>query len=102
MDLDRRKSLTGYYFTLFGNVISWKSSLQFVVALSTTEAEFMALTEATKEALCLQGLIGKFGVKQATVPVFSDSQSAIHLSKNQDVHERTKHIDIRLHFIRML
>ena len=52
-DLDKKRSLTRYCFTLFGNVISWKASLQSVVALSTTEAEFMALTEATKEALWL-------------------------------------------------
>ena len=50
-DLDKRRSLLGYCFTLFGNIVSWKSSLQSIVALSTIEAEFMALTEATKEAL---------------------------------------------------
>ena len=85
---------------LFGNVISWKASLQSVVALSTTEAEFMAITEATKEALWLQGLVGELGVKQEHVSVFSDNQSAIHLTRNQGFHERTKHIDVRLHFIR--
>ena len=101
--LDKRRSLIGYYFTLFGNVVSWKSSLQSMVALSTTEAEFMTLIEATKEALWLQGLIGEFGelgVNQVAIPIFSDSQSAIHLSKNQGFHDMTKHIDIRLHFIR--
>ena len=60
----------------------------------------MALTEATKEALRLQVLIEEFGVKQETIPICSDSQSAIHLTKNQGYHERTKHIDVRLHFIR--
>ena len=60
----------------------------------------MALTEATKEALWLQGLVEEFGMKQETVPIYSDSQSAIHLTKNQGYHERTKHIDNRLHFIR--
>ena len=99
-DLDRRRSLTGYCFTLFGNVVSWKASLQSVVALSTAEAEFMALTEATKEALWLQGLIKELGVVQETIPVYSYSQSAIHLTKNQGYHEKTKHINIRLHFIR--
>ena len=99
-DLDKRRSLTGYSFILFGNVISWKASLQSMVALSTTEVEFMALTEATKEALWLQGLIGEFGVKQDSVIILSDSQSVIHLTKNQGYHERTKHIDVRLHFIR--
>ena len=80
--LDKRRSLTGY-----GNVISWKSSLQYVVALSTTEAEFMALTEAIKEALWLLSLAKEFGVKQETVPIYSDSQSAIHFAKNQGFHE---------------
>ena len=99
-DLDKKRSLTSYCFTLFGNVISWKASLQSVVALSTTEAEFMALTEATKEALWLQGLVGELGVKQGTVKILSDSQSAIHLTKNQGYHEQTKHIDVRLHSIK--
>ena len=61
-DLDKRRSLASYCVTLFGNVISWKASLQSIVALSTTEAEFMALTKATKEALWLKGLIEEFGV----------------------------------------
>ena len=52
-DLGKRISLIDYCFTLFGNVISWKALLQSVVALSTTKAEFMALTKATKEALWL-------------------------------------------------
>ena len=87
---------------LFGNMVSWKASLQTVVALSTTEVDFMAITEAAKEALWLQGLIGEFGVKQVTVSISSDSQSAIHLTKNQGYHEKSKHIDVRLHFIRDL
>ena len=70
------------------------------MALSITEAEFMALTEATKEALWLQGLVGEFGIEPQTVSIFSDNQSAIYLAKNQRYHERTKHIDVWLHFIR--
>ena len=81
-------------------MISWKASLQSVVPLSTTEVEFMTITEATKEALWLQGLVGEFGVKQEPILVFSDNQSAIHLIRNQGFHERTKHIDVWLHFIR--
>ena len=60
----------------------------------------MALTEATKEALSLQGLAEELRVNQAIVPIYSDSQSVIHLIKNQDFHEMTKHIDLRLHFMR--
>ena len=99
-DLNRRRSLTGYCFTLFGNVVSWRAPLQSAVALLTTEAEFMALTDVTKEALWLQGLVKELGMKQDTFPVNSDSQSAIHLTKNQGYHKRKKHIDVRLHFIR--
>ena len=50
-DLDKRRSITGYTFTVGGNVVSWKSGLQPVVALSTTEAEYIALTEVAKEAM---------------------------------------------------
>ncbi|KAF2286317.1 hypothetical protein GH714_013784 [Hevea brasiliensis] len=52
-DLDKRRSLTGYLFTLSGSAISWKATLQSIVALSTTEAEYMALAEAVKEILWL-------------------------------------------------
>ncbi|KAF2321135.1 hypothetical protein GH714_034372 [Hevea brasiliensis] len=54
-DLDKRKSLIGYLFTLSGSAISWKATLQAIVALSTIEAEYMALVEAVKEVLWLQG-----------------------------------------------
>ena len=50
-DLDRRSSLTGYTFTLSGSTISWKATLQSTITLSTTEAEYMAVTEAVKEAI---------------------------------------------------
>ncbi|KAG7633109.1 Reverse transcriptase RNA-dependent DNA polymerase [Arabidopsis suecica] len=83
-----------------GNTISWKSKLLKVVALSTTEAEYMALTEAVKEALWLKGLANELGFPQRYVEVHCDSQSAIALAKNSVHHENTKHIDIRLHFIR--
>ena len=99
-DLDKRRSTTGYVFTLAKAPVSWKSTLQSTVALSTTEAEYMAITEAIKEAIWLQGLLDDLGVGQKQVTVFCDSQSAIHLAKNQVYHARTKHIDVRYHFVR--
>ncbi|KAH9806493.1 hypothetical protein KPL71_002780 [Citrus sinensis] len=99
-DLDRRKSTSGYMFVLNSYLISWKSSLQTVVALSSTEAEFIATTEAVKEATWLKGLLNELWLNQKTVQVFCDNQSAIHLVKNQMYHERTKHIDVKLQFIR--
>ena len=98
--LDTRKSLTGYIFTAFGTAISWKANLQKVVALSTTEAEYIALTEAIKEALWLKGIARELKLQEQIITVHCDNQSAIHLSKNQVYHERTKHVDIKLHFIR--
>ena len=99
-DLDKRRSLTGYIFTLSGSAISWKATLQSTIALSTTEAEYMAATEAVKEAIWLRGLVGSLGLKQEITVVHCDSQSAIYLTKNQMYHERTKHIDVRYHFLR--
>lgn len=99
-DLDKRRSTTGYVFTLAKGPVSWRSTLQSTVALSTTEAEYMAVTEAFKEAIWLHGLIEDLGIVQEHVDVHCDSQSAICLAKNQVHHSRTKHIDVRFHFVR--
>ncbi|WCJ18000.1 Transposon Ty1-LR1 Gag-Pol polyprotein [Euphorbia peplus] len=101
-DLDNRRSTTGYVFTLGGGPICWRSTLQSTVALSTTEAEYMALAEAAKEALWLTGLVQELGVEQGGVELHCDSQSAIYLAKNQVYHARTKHIVVRYHKIREL
>ena len=82
-NIDIRKFLTGYVFTLFGTAISWKSMLQSVVALSTTEAEYIAVTEAIKEVMWLQGILCELGVHQQKVTVFCDNYSTIHLTKHQ-------------------
>ena len=85
---------------MFGTAISWKATLQKVVALSKTEVEYIALTEAVKEALWLEGFAKELKLQGRSITVKCDSQSAIHLSKNSAYHERTKHIDVRLHFVR--
>ncbi|KAK9215025.1 hypothetical protein WN944_007028 [Citrus x changshan-huyou] len=99
-DLDKRRSTTGYVFTLGGGPVSWRSILQSTIALSTTEAEYMAATEAVKEAIWLKGLLGDLGVIQENIAVFCDNQSAIFLAKNQTYHARTKHIDVKYHYVR--
>ncbi|XP_031287486.1 secreted RxLR effector protein 161-like [Pistacia vera] len=101
-DKDSRKSTTTYVFTLGGNCVSWKSQLQPIVALSTTEAEYVAVTDVFKEALWLQGLLSEVNLLEGTIIVYLDSQSAIHLSKNPVYHERTKHVDVKYHFVREL
>nr|GEV66436.1 retrovirus-related Pol polyprotein from transposon TNT 1-94 [Tanacetum cinerariifolium] len=66
-DPDKGRSVTGYVFMVHGCVVSWKATLQQVVALSTTEAEYMALTEAVKESIWLKGLLIELGVKLSTI-----------------------------------
>ena len=100
--LDTRKSTTGYIFTLGGTAVSWMSRLQKSVALSTTEAEYMAISEASKEMIWLKNSLEELGKKQADSALYSDSQSAIHLAKNPVFHARTKHIQLRYHFTREL
>ena len=98
--LDTRKSFLGYVVQLFGGgAVSWKASLQRVVALSTTEAEYVSADEGIK-GLWLKGLIGEMGISDNNVVVFCDNQSALFLMMNPAYHDRTKHIDIKLHFVR--
>ncbi|KAJ4712638.1 Retrovirus-related Pol polyprotein from transposon TNT 1-94 [Melia azedarach] len=99
-DVDSRRSMTGYVFTLGSSVVSWKATLQPTVTLSTTEAEYMALTEAAKEGIWLKGLVSDLGLYHDQAIVYCDSLSAICLAKDQVHHERTKHIDVRYHFLR--
>ncbi|CAL8169107.1 unnamed protein product [Prunus armeniaca] len=85
-DLDSRKSTSGYLITFSGGVISWQSKLQKCVALSTTEAEFIATTEACKEILWMKRFLQELGQEQHKYILHCDSQSAIHLSKNPNFH----------------
>ena len=79
--------------------MSWKSTLQSTIALSTSEAEYTALTEAVNEAIWLRGLLDELGVGQKQISIYSDSQSAICLAKNLVFHFRTKHIDVHYHLV---
>ena len=101
-NVDIRRSTTGYVYTLGGTAVSWGSQLQKIVALSTTEAEYVAVTEASKEMVWLQSFLEELGKKQEDNVLYCDSQSAIHLAKNPSFHSRTKHIQLRYHFIRSL
>ena len=99
-DKDNRRSTIGYVFTVGGTTVSWISKLQWVVALSTTEAEYVAATQASKEMIWLQRFMEELGKKQENSRLYSDSQSAIHLAKNSAFHSRTKNIQLKYHFIR--
>ncbi|RVW17810.1 Retrovirus-related Pol polyprotein from transposon TNT 1-94 [Vitis vinifera] len=85
-----------------GTAISWTSNLQKIVTLSTTEAEYVAATEAGKEMIWLHGFLDELGKKQEMGILHSDSQSAIFLAKNSAFHSKSKHIQTKYHFIRYL
>jgi len=102
-DISTRRSTTGYVVMLNNGAIAWRSQRQPTVALSTMEAEYMALTEATKELKWVRQLLTELGHnedKNGPTDLYSDNQSAIALAKNPVSHARAKHIDIRHHFIR--
>ncbi|KAM1650564.1 hypothetical protein ACFXTN_003253 [Malus domestica] len=99
-DLDKRRSTSSYVFTCAGGPISWRALLQPITALSTTEAEYIALAKAGNEAIWLSGLVSQMGITQDCVKLKCDSQSAIHLAKNQVFSRRSKHIEARYHRIR--
>eukprot|EP00253_Pinus_taeda_P012760 PITA_12760 len=99
-DLDQRRSTSGYVFNLFGGAISWMSKKQSVVALSTTEVEYMASAHGSKEAVWLQRLCSNIELVQGAIRIDRDSQSEIFLAKNLAYHSKTKHIDVQYHFVR--
>ncbi|XP_060671395.1 secreted RxLR effector protein 161-like [Ziziphus jujuba] len=99
---DKRKSLMGYIFSSWGNTISWRALLQPVVALSSTETEYMAATKETRKAFWLKWLVNELGVPQNQVIVHCDNQSAIFLAKNQAFSDCTKPIKKKYYFVREL
>lgn len=100
-NFDEGKSATGYLFYLNDNLISWSTKKQQTTALSSTEAEYMAETEAAKEAMWLKMFINELGYEiKLPITINCDNQGAIRLAKNPVYHSRTKHINVKHHFIR--
>ena len=97
-----RRSYTGYAFSLGGAAISWEARKQRTVALSSTEAEYMALSDGAKEAIYLRRLLNGITqcVSREPVVVYNDNQGSHKLARNPVFHSRTKHIDVRHHFVR--
>ena len=89
-----RKSYSGFVFTLAGGAITWQSRKQLIVALSSTEAEYIALAEATKEGIYLRRLLNELGITVQTMKLKCDNQGAQKLTRNSTYHNRTKNIDI--------
>eukprot|EP00253_Pinus_taeda_P034012 PITA_34012 len=101
-DISHAVGVVSRYMANPGGAISWMSKLQNILALSTTEAEYIAASHACKEAIWLKCLFGEFGRLQDNIKLFCDSQSAIHLAKNPTYHSKPKHIPIKYHFVRQV
>ncbi|PPQ72971.1 hypothetical protein CVT26_014516, partial [Gymnopilus dilepis] len=100
---EHRHAISGYVFIVDGGAVSWASKKQELVTLSTTEAEYVAATHAAKEAVWLRRLISEIlsPISEPTT-LYGNNQSAIALAHGGQYHARTKHIDIRYHFIRYI
>lgn len=118
-DKDSRRSVTGFLFTFGVSVFSWKSKRQRTVALSTTEAEYMSISDCSRHALWLKNLFHDLdlsfspasdgSILSSTVPIFSagsaialfnDNNGTVILTQEPIINDKSKHIDVRYHFIR--
>ena len=99
-NLEDYTSLAGFCFMLGDTVITWKSFKEPVVSLSTAEAEYIALTPAVQECIYLQQFLNGLGYQMTKTEIHEDNAACIALAKNPQDKKRTRHIQIRFHWIR--
>lgn len=98
-DVDSRKSTLGFLITFVGGAVAWQSRLRKCALLSTIEAKFIATTKACKELLGMKNFLHELGFNQTLYVLYCDNQSAIHHGKNSTFHARSKHIDVKYHWV---
>jgi hypothetical protein len=99
-DIDSRRSCAGYVFIQAGGPTAWSAQYQPTVALSMTEAEYMAVSRAAKQILWMFSEMEEVGYAQAKLGIsYNDNSGAVALTRNTKHNSRVKHIDIRHHFI---
>ncbi|KAL1204470.1 Retrovirus-related Pol polyprotein from transposon RE1 [Cardamine amara subsp. amara] len=100
--LDDQRSTSGGCFFMGNNLISWHNKKQNSVSLSTAEAEYIALGSCCTQLMWMKQMAADYGMTSNSILIYCDNESAINIAKNPVQHSRTKHIDIRHHFIREL
>ena len=98
-----RRSTSGYCTFVGGNLVTWRSKKQVIVARSSAESEYRAMAHTASEMLWVRSLLQDFGIVVPTpMSMYCDNQAAIFIANNPVFHERTKHIEVDCHFIRDL
>ena len=99
LDNSTRWSQTGYFIKLAKGLISWTSRAQKTIALSSTEAEYMALSDCSRQVVWMHTLLGELGYDLKPIPICGDNQGSIFILSNPVTEKHSKHIDIRYHYI---
>jgi hypothetical protein len=99
-DTNTCRSTTGFFLKLAGGIISWTSHAQRTVALSSTEAEYMAILDCSCQCIWVKMLLEEIGYSIGPVPICGDNQGSLFMASNPITETRSKHIDIRYHFVR--
>jgi len=99
-DPDTRHSQTGFYLKLANGIFLWNSHLQKTTALSSTEAEYMALSNCARQVIWIKQMFGELGYKLKPIPICGDNQGSIFMANNPITEHRTKHIPVHYHFVR--
>jgi hypothetical protein len=98
----KRRSTTGYLFKLANGIISWQSRAQKSIALSATDAEYMALSDCSRQAVWIQNIFTELGLQVGLTQICADNEGGIFIASNPVQERRTKHIDVRFHYVRDL
>src|SRR5580693_5502403 len=99
-DPNTRKSTTGYLVKLAGGIFAWNSCAQKTVALSSTEAEYMSLSDTSRQLVWVKNLLIELGIQLSPILLYGDNQGSIFLASNPVQEKRIKHIDLHYHYIR--
>jgi len=99
-DVNTRRSTSGFFIKLAGGLISWTTKVQKTVALSSTEAEYMVLSDCSRQVVWMHTLMGELGYSLKPIPICGDNQGSIFIASNPVTERHSKHIDIRYHYVR--